>query len=397
MDDRVRSLLMHKLNADVTRRQFLHGAAGMVAVTVLGSGAVNAAGRRPTARTPRTSQALGGTLNFIGYEGEEAPNVSKEWLAQNNIVMQPSYLGAADEALTKFQTGGRGQMDIVSANKDFQRSLLDANVEFMMPLDMTQIPNAAGLWPAFLVAPWVVRDGKQYTVPIIWGDEPCIYDPSKWDGPPPKYTDFADPKWAGALVFLDDPFGNIWLYGRSLGYEDPSQITQAQLDDVVQALITVKPNIVGFGSSLGDMVDYIVRGDASMGIGGWAGQITIAKEKGVDLVVASPAVDGTFYWCDSYSIALDAPNLENAYGFINYMMDPEPNSKIATELGSACTIEAAFDLLDPDVQAMFPYDVVRDPSGGVLNTQIVVPPQEANGDIVGAAAWSKAWEQFKLS
>ena len=40
---------------------------------------------------------------------------------------------------------------------------------------------------------------------------------------------------------------------------------------------------------------------------------------------------------------------------------------------------------------------VRDPSGGVLNTQIVVPPQQANGDIVGAAAWSKAWEQFKLS
>lgn len=402
MDARSRALLMHKLNADVTRRRFLQGAAGLAAVTVLGgTSAVSAASKRPAGRTPRSAQAgdeIGGPLNFLGYEGEEAPNVSKAFLEENGIVMQPSYIGAADDALTKFQTGGRGQMDLMASNKDFQRGVLDAGIEFMAPLDMTRIPNAAGLWPAFKVAPWVVRDGVQYTVPLIWGDEPCIYDPAKWpDGPPAKYTDFSDPKWAGELVWLDDPYTNIWLYGKSLGFEDPSRITQAQLDQVVEAMLASKPNVVAYGASLGDMVDIMVRGEASMGIGGWAGQLTIAKEKGKDFAVASPSEDGTFYWSDAYAMALDAPNPANVYAFIDYMMSPEPNAQIAAELGSGCTTEPAWDLLDPDVQELFPYDIVRAEDGGVLYSQQVLPPQNPDGDIVGTAAWTDAWQTFKLS
>jgi hypothetical protein len=51
--------------------------------------------------------------------------------------------GAADDALTQFQTGGRGQMDLMASNKDFQRGVLEAGIELMAPLDMTRIPNAA--------------------------------------------------------------------------------------------------------------------------------------------------------------------------------------------------------------------------------------------------------------
>lgn len=399
MDDRIRALLQAKLDADVTRRTFLRGVGGMAALGVIGTSAVRAGGRPVAGRGAAAhQQELGGPLNFLGYEGEEAPNVAADFLASNGITMQPSYLGAADEALTRFQTGGRGQMDLMAANKDFQSSVLDAGIEFMMPLDPARIPNAAGLWPAFQVAPWVVRDGVQYTVPVIWGDEPCIYDPAKWpDGPPAKYTDFADPKWAGELVLLDDPYTNIWLWGQSLGYADPSKITREQLAAVVEAMLATKPNVVALGVSLGDMVDIMVRGEASMGIGGWAGQLTIAREKGKEFAVMSPAIDGTFHWSDAYAIALDAPNLDNAYAFIDFMMSPDANAQIAQELGSACTIAAAFDLLDAETQAMFPYDVVRAEDGGVLKTQVVIPPQEDQGDIVGTGAWTEAWQEFKLS
>ena len=82
---------------------------------------------------------------------------------------------------------------------------------------MARIPNAAGLFPAFKDAPWLTKDGKTYGIPMIWGDEPCVYDPKKWDAMPAKYTDFADPKYKGELVLLDDPFGNIWLFAKSLG------------------------------------------------------------------------------------------------------------------------------------------------------------------------------------
>jgi hypothetical protein len=49
------------------------------------------------------------------------------------------------------------------------------------------------------------------------------------------------------------------------------------------------------------------------------------------------------------------------------------------------------------MQKLYPYDIVRKPDGGLLNTQIVFPPQQPDGDIVGAPAWVEAWQSFKLA
>ncbi|WP_119269189.1 ABC transporter substrate-binding protein [Taklimakanibacter deserti] len=386
MNEFLKNFLDSKLNEDVSRRRFIQGAAGLATLTVLGAPLASAEEKK-----------LGGPLNFLGWDGEHGGNVAKEFLAKNNIQMQAAFQSAADEALTRFNTGGRGSMDLLTPNKDFQRAILASNVELFQPLDMSRIPSAQGLFPAFKDAPWLTREGKTYGIPMIWGDEPCVYNPAKWDAMPEKYTDFADPKYKGELVLLDDPFGNIWLYATSLGFKEPSRLTQAQLDQVVETMLKMKPNVVTIGASHGDMADVMVRGDASLGIGGWAYQTLIAKDKGVKLVVGSPSKDGTFFWSDAYAIAVDAPNVDNAYAFIDFITQAESNAALAKELGSGCTVEKAFDILDPSVRDIYPYDNVRQPGGGILGTQIVVPPQKAEGDIVGAPAWVEAWQKFKVA
>ena len=351
----------------------------------------------PLTGGPANAQDLGGALNFFGYDGEQGQNVAKSFLEKNNIQLNASFAGAADETLTRFNTGGRGSMDILTMNKDFQRSIIDSKTEFFQALDLSRIPNAAGLFRAFKDAPWLVRDGKTYGLPIIWGDEPCIYNPEKWKELPPKYTDFADPKYKGELVLLDDPFGNIWLFAKSLGIKDPSRLTADQLAKSLAAMLTIKPNVVTIGASLGDMADVLIRGDGSMGLGGWAYQTIIAKDKGVTLVLGTPADDGTFHWSDSYALAVDAPNAGNAYAYLDFMTSAESNAALAMELGSGASVEKAYDLLTPAAKALYDYDTVRQPGGGILGTQTVVPPQIAEGDIVAAAAWVEAWQTFKAS
>lgn len=384
MNKALRAVLDRRFHADLGRRRFVQGAGGLAALTVLGSSATSAAD-------------LGGPLNYFGWDGEHGANVAKPFLEKNNIQLQASFQASGDEALTRFNTGGRGTIDLLTPNKDFQRSILESGTDLFQPLDLARIPNAAGLFPAFKNAPWLVKDGKIYGVPLIWGDEPCVYNPKKWDGVPPKYTDFADPKYKGELVVLDDPFGNIWVFAKSIGAEDPSRLTEAQLKQATNALLAVKPNIVTIGASFADMADVMVRGDASIGIAGWAYQTLIAKEKGVELKVGTPATDGTYYWQDAYAIAVDAPHPDNAYAFIDFMMSPESNSAIAAELGSGCTIEKAYDLTDASLRDIYPYDIVRQPNGGILGTQVVFPPQETKGDIVPASKWVEAWQAFKLA
>ena len=385
----VKSLLDRRLNRKTSRRSFLQGAAGMATLSVLGP--------VPLTGGPANAQDLGGALNFFGYDGEQGQNVAKSFLEKNNIQLNASFAGAADETLTRFNTGGRGSMDILTMNKDFQRSIIDSKTELFQALDLSRVPNAAGLFRAFKDAPWLVRDGKTYGLPIIWGDEPCIYNPEKWKELPPKYTDFADPKYKGELVLLDDPFGNIWLFAKSLGIKDPSRLTADQLAKSLAAMLTIKPNVVAIGASLGDMADVLIRGDGSMGLGGWAYQTIIAKDKGVTLVLGTPADDGTFHWSDSYALAVDAPNAGNAYAYLDFMTSAESNAALAMELGSGASVEKAYDLLTPAAKALYDYDTVRQPGGGILGTQTVVPPQIAEGDIVAAAAWVEAWQTFKAS
>jgi len=50
----------------------------------------------------------------------------------------------------------------------------------------------------------------------------------------------------------------------------------------------------------------------------------------------------------------------------------------------------------PPDPALYDYDTVRAAGGGILGSQTVVPKQEADGDIVGAAAWVEAWQAFKV-
>ncbi len=423
MDNPVEDLLAARLRAQLlTRRAFLRGTGGLGALTVLGgtsallaacspaatsaptaaasaSAAASAAATTSTASAAASaapSPSLGGTLNFIGYDGEDARNVAKPFFQQYGITVRPTFIADAFEPLTRFKTGGKGQLDIISDNKDFQRAILAAGVDLFQPLDMSRLPNAAGLFPAFAQAPWLTKDGQVYGIPVIWGDEPCIYNPKKWNGVPAKYTDFADAKYKGELVLVDDPIANTWLFAKSLGMSEPNRLTQAQLDQTITAMKTIKPNIVTFSATLGDQADVLIRGDASMGIGGWAYQVVLAAQKGVTLVTASPATDGTYYWSDAYAIAQDAPNVDNAYAFINFMAMPENNAAIAKELGSGATIAKAVDLMDNATKALYHYDLVSQP-GGILATQVVSPPQDDDGEVVGVAKWQKAWQDYKLA
>src|SRR5207249_10267955 len=95
MKEFARRVLNHKLNAKVSRRTLLQGAAGLVSVTALGGG---------TFRARADEAKLGGPLNFFGYDGEQAQNVAKPFLEKNEIQLNASFAGAADETLTRFNT-----------------------------------------------------------------------------------------------------------------------------------------------------------------------------------------------------------------------------------------------------------------------------------------------------
>lgn len=381
-----------------TRRVFLQRMGGTALAATGGSAILAACGSSSKPGITPSGGHVGGTLAFLGIDGEDGPAVAKPFLSQHRIKLSSSYAADNDTILTKLRTGGESQFSLLTIPKD------SADREIMLglvrPLDLSKLKMFNGVYPGLQKAPWITHKQAVYGVPLTWGSEPCVFNPTKFKSMPPKYTDFADPKYKRALTTIDEPYGNQWLVAKSLGFGQngqPNLLTQAQLDKVRDAWIQIKKNVVAMTGTFGDQTDLLVRGEASIALNSWQALVSFAKAKGVTLAYASPADDGTYYWSDSYFITAQAPNPATAYAFIDYMTSPTSNAKMAVALQSGCTVAAAHGLLPGgSIAAGYQYNLVEHQLNPDF-TKVIIPPPTPAGSIVGKQAWVKSWEQVKAS
>jgi spermidine/putrescine-binding protein len=375
-----------------TRRTVLQrGGMAVASFGALGS-VLAACGGSNSSSSSSTGGTVGGTLVYAGWEGEDEQRAAAPFLKRTGTKINSTYVASGDELLTKLKLEGEGTIDVVTQNKDYIPLSIDGG--FIEEIDLSKLKNVDAIYPALARAPWAVREGKTYAIPLAWGDSPIVYDPRKWDGPPAKYSELAEPKYKNQLTCLDDPYSVLWLFAGSLGFPNPSHLTQEQLDETLQLALTVKPNIVTIGS-FGDMTDVIVRGDASMAFAAWELMLILAEEKGVKLESKPTTVDEGFYWSDAYSIPKGAPNAATAYAFIDQMISPRSNADLAEGVLSAVSSKKALPLLPKELADAFEYSIVEEEPEKSVMALSVLPPIADEGDIVGIAAWRKAWEEFK--
>jgi spermidine/putrescine transport system substrate-binding protein len=377
------------------KRMGLGGAMAIGGSTLLA--ACGESGSRSTATTGADGE-IGGTLQFVGVDGEDGKAIAEPWLKEHDVTLKAAYIADNDTMLTRLRTGGTRNFDVLTLTKDGAPK--EIQLGYVRELDLDRLPDFEGIFPAFDTAPWVTVDGKTYGFPLVWGSEPCVFDPKVWKEMPPSYTDFADKRFRGALTTIDEPYGNQWLVAKSLGFGEngeSNRITQAELDQVRDAWIEIKKNVKSFSAAFGDQTDLLVRGEATIALNSWQAVVAFAAEKGKDLAYGVPANDGTYYWGDSYYITSEAPNAATAYAYVAYMTKPENNAKLATELQSAPASPAARDLLDKDsVSAGYDFSVV-DTSDNSEFVKSILPPDADEGDIVGKEAWIKSWQEVKSS
>jgi spermidine/putrescine-binding protein len=393
----IRELAQRELEA-VSRRAFLRRMGG-TAVLLSGSGGLLAAcGSGGGGKQTSDSGSIGGKLNFVGVDGEDGKAVAKPFLTKNKVTLKAAYAPDNDTMLTKLRTGGTRNFDVLTISKDY--AYKEIELGYVRELDRARLTNFDKLFPGFQSAPWVDQSGKVYAVPLMWGSEPIVYDPAKWSSLPPSYTDFADKKYAGALTTIDEPYGNQWLMSKSLKFGENgkfNRITQKEIDQVRDAWIALKKNVKSFTAAYGDQTDLLVRGEATIALNSWQAVVAFAQPKGKKLAYGVPKNDGTYYWSDSYYITSQSPNVATAYAYINYMSSPEANAKLASTLQSGCAIAAAKGKLPKgSISTGYDYPQVESKMEGDI-LQSIVPPDKPEGNIVGKAAWVKAWQQVKAS
>jgi len=142
---------------------------------------------------------------------------------------------------------------------------------------------------------------------------------------------------------------------------DPDSKEAADYEKATELLMTIRPSVQKFHSS--EYINALANGDICIAVG-WSGDILQARDRaaeannGVTVNYAIPK-QGALMWFDNMAIPADAPNVENAHAFIDYIMRPEVMAKASNYVYYANGNLASKAFLNEDVigdPAIYPSD-----------------------------------------
>ncbi|MBB3274936.1 MULTISPECIES: polyamine ABC transporter substrate-binding protein [unclassified Pseudoxanthomonas] len=318
--------------------------------------------------------------NWSDYIAEDTiPNFEK----QTGIKVTYDVFDSDEMVETKLLAGSSGY-DVVVPSLSFLGRQIQAGV--FLPLDKSKIPNLKNVDPKLLERIALQDPGNQYAVPYLWGTSGIGYNEDKvkaafgntdvtgsWDlvFKPENLSKLKD---CGVTV-LDTPSELIPIALNYLG-EDPHSFDPKVIDKAAALLKGIRPYIRNFHSS--SYINDLANGDVCLVVG-WSGDVIQARdradeaENGVHIGYSIPK-EGAPQWFDMMAIPKDAKHVDNAYAFINNMLDP----KVAAANTNFVTYPNAVPASKPMIEPSIANDPTIYPPAEVdakLFTFAVLPPE----------------------
>jgi spermidine/putrescine-binding protein len=324
----------------LSRRNFAKGLAGAGLLAATGLPA-----RRAEAKT---------TITWMGWQGYETPITSGTFLADNDIDFQPTYIASNEEIITKLQAGGVGNTDLITMYFGYLPLMAEGGL--LEPVDASRISAFGDLIPQFTAQDAIKHDGQLMGVPWNWGSLPIMYDPAVVTSPPASWFDVMKPEYKGKVAMVDDPLGNLLVWGRTVtGAEQGTLLSKEQLVKVIDFLIEVKTKQArAFFATYGDMADAFARNEVVITTIGWEAVAVWAKGKGKTITYSIPQ-EGTGMFMDCLCIPKDCPHPDLVYAMMNHILSPAPQTQFATEQSAGITNLKAVPSLPEELRASYNY------------------------------------------
>jgi spermidine/putrescine transport system substrate-binding protein len=384
----------------LSRRQML-SRLGQAGGTLFGAGLFSSC---TTARRQSESEKR---INIYSWADYLHPDVIPEFqkrfgiqvfydtFASNEALLAKLQAGAANYDIvvpSGYMVGQLERMGLLSViEPDRLANLKNLMPRFLEPLKTTgnmAPPVAAPDWPDQVLAP-------RLSVPYTWGTTGIAYN---WDalakifGKPPERVEefrlgrfdlFWDERFRGRMTLLDDERETLGMSLKRLGFSYNTTARTA-LIAAKEQLVRQKPLLMCYSSD--QIIVQLASGDSwlSLAFSGDAAQATRANPSARYLV---PEM-GTSIWTDSFCIPKTAPHTNNAYKWINFLLEPEIAAKNAIFTRYATPNKEAFLLL--------PQDLTGDRN--LYPTTAVIDRCEQIGDLGKALfTWDEMWTELKCA
>lgn len=312
-------------------------------------------------------------LVLYTWEGLFPQEVLTDFEDETGIRIISSNFDSNETMLEKVQQSDGKDYDLVIGDDYIIEQIV--NNGLAKELDKEKLKNYNNINP--LYQSQFYDPENKYTIPHGAGIPLIVYDPEQVDFEIQGYEDL----WNSAL---EDKIATIASYravegmvlltmGKSMNEQDPAVIKEAG-----EKLKELAPNIRMIQDT--NTQNALLNGEASVGIL-YTSQVITALAENPDLKVVYPK-EGLGFGIMNFFIPKNAPDTEEAYAFLDYILEPEVAAKCFDFVGYYCTNKAADELVNPDL-------VVSD---SVTKGEII-----QNVSTEAEEAYNQNWTEFKAA
>lgn len=308
------------------------------------------------AATPALAQE--NVVNVYNWSDYIAEDTIANFEAETGIKVNYDVFDSNELVEAKLLAGSSGY-DVVVPSGFFLERQVAAGL--FLPFDKSKLPNLVNIDPEVAAATAEHDPDNAHSVDYMWGTTAIGYNVEKvtaalGDQPIDTWDIVFKPELVSKLAdcgvtLLDAPAEIMASALNYLGL-DPNSESSADLKQAEDLLMSIRPYVRYFNSS--QYIDDLGNGEVCLSVG-YSGDVFIARDAaaeanaGVTVEYVIPK-EGALKWFDLMAIPADAPHVENAYTFINYMLRPDVAAANTNYVFYASGNKAALEFIDDEVK-----------------------------------------------
>lgn len=237
---------------------------------------------------------------------------------------------------------GASQYDVVCPSDYMIQKMIDNDL--LAELDFSMLPNATeNIGEQYWEQSKQFDGENKYSVPYCWGTVGILYNKTMVDEPITSWSVLWDEKYKDNIL-MQDSVRDAFMVALKLNGYSMNSTDEAELETAKQALIEQKPLVQAY--VIDQVRDKMIGGEAAIGVI-YSGEAIYTQRENADLEYVIPE-EGTNIWIDSWVVPKNAPNMENAHKFIDFMCRPDIALKNFEYITYSTPNVAAQELIEDD-------------------------------------------------
>lgn len=308
-----------------------------------------------------TAASADGELKLYNWSDYMPQSLIDKFSEEYDVVVTQDSYDSNETLLAKLQSGVTGYD--IAVPGDYMVAIMISE-GLLENIEANTLPNFENIKPDLIDV--YFDPGRSYSIPYQFGTTSFAVNTDAYAGDIDSWSIVFDPpeELRGRINVFRDVNDVINAGLRYLGHPTCNS-NREQLSEVNDLLLASKEHWLSIASD--GAREVLVSGDADVGMI-WNGMGLRAREELPSLQFAYPR-EGMTVWADNMVVLKDAPNLENAKLFMNFMLEPEN----AAELTNFASYTAGVVGTEPFLDAKFSGALEMNPPEGAPTPEFVPP------------------------